>query len=289
MAGSQDDLAEKSMMSVFDLPEFQVGRDGKYVADAKILVGGVEYITELKHSPETRSEVSTSRDFTPFKVREHLFGTEIWGFGQCFGSRLDRSNPDAGWKKFVFVPTKSLMPLYVDTVLKPFFEGKDAAYLKNPSASAKYGPDGAPAGAIQRNAAGHRVVGLLGWNESEKLAKDLIEKGYDENFIRKLRRTVFRGIGANDPPWSWVKILELEGVLVLDPNVDDPATLRAKLRAWAKTTLEKIGPVEGWLPSWIEANPEYDIMQDFYDYEIEQDKDKLRESNPQLDLFPKAA
>ena len=60
-------------------------------------------------------------------------------------------------------------------------------------------------------------------------------------------------------------------------------------RAWAKTTLEKIGPVEGWLPSWIEANPEYDIMQDFYDYEIEQDKDKLRESNPQLDLFPKAA
>ena len=69
MAGSQDDLAEKSMMSVFDLPEFQVGRDGKYVADAKILVGGVEYITELKHSPETRSEVSTSRDFTPFDVR----------------------------------------------------------------------------------------------------------------------------------------------------------------------------------------------------------------------------
>ena len=289
MAGSQDDLAEKSMMSVFNLPEFQVGRDGKYVADAKVLVGGVEYITELKHSPETRGEVSTSRDFTPFKVREHLFGTEIWGFGQCFGSRLDRNNPDASWKKFVFVPTKSLMPLYVDTVLRPFFEGKAAAYLKSRSEAAKYGPDGAPAGSIQLSPAGHRVVGLLGWNESEELVKELIAHGHDENFIRRFRRTIFRGIGANDPPWSWKKILELEGALVLDPTVDTPAVLRTKLVTWAKATLEEIGPVEGWLPSWIESNPEYNIMQDFYDYEIEQDKEEFRKANPQLGLFLNAA
>ena len=60
MAGSQDDLAEKSLLSILGLTEVKSGRGGKYIPDGKISIGDLETFFELKLK---KSLQVTNRDF----------------------------------------------------------------------------------------------------------------------------------------------------------------------------------------------------------------------------------
>lgn len=286
MAGSQDDLAEKSLLSILGLTEVKSGRGGKYIPDGKISIGNLETFFELKHSPELKmsdgkekkkTSLSTSRGFSPFKVLEHLKESQIWAFGQCSGLRLDRQNPDDDWIKLVFVPTRELMPLYVKTVLVPFYEGREASYLKSKNKA------GDPAGSIRLTQSGKRCVGTIGWNRTCEITDFLLENeeaqkalGVTEDEVRRWKGATYKGISANDPSWAWAAIEELNDVLVLDPKEIDLATLRQDYMRWAEKILKEADSLDEWLDKWIEENPEYNIRDPFYDYEIEQDREMLK-------------
>ena len=286
MAGSQDDLAEKSLLRILGLTEVKSGRGSKYIPDGKISIANLDTFFELKHTPElkmnkgkvqNKTSLSTSRGFSPFKVLEHLKESQIWVFGQCSGLRLDRQNPDDDWIKLVFVPTRELMPLYVNTVLVPFYKGRQASYLKSKNKA------GDPAGSIKLTQSGKRQVGTIGWNRSCEIADFLLENeeaqkllGVTEDEARRWKSAVYRGISANDPFWAWTAIQSLDDVLVLNPKESDLATIRQDYMKWAEKILKEADSLDEWLDKWIEENPEYNIRDPFYDYEIEQDREMLK-------------
>lgn len=67
---TQDDARENGQIKLFGLTPLQ-GRSNKYIPDATVVIGGVEYKVELKTSDVTKKQVSTARNVTLPKLDEY--------------------------------------------------------------------------------------------------------------------------------------------------------------------------------------------------------------------------